>query len=74
MDLPFVWTDERLWFKVMDPVFSENNAEIRLSSSAHETWFVQEDGKCTDRDSNEEDSGENTIQTYEQIVTHWRCG
>ena len=74
MDLPFVWADERLWFKDMDPAFSENNAEIRLSSSAHETWFVQEDGKSNDRDSNEEDSGENTIQTYEQIVAHWRCG
>ena len=56
-----------LWFKHMDPVFSEANAEIRLSSSAHETSFVQEDGESDDTDSNEEDSRENTIQTLEQI-------
>ena len=49
----------------MDPAFSETNAKIRLSSSAHETLFVQVDGESNDSDSNEEDSRENTIQTYE---------
>ena len=57
--------NEPLWFKHMDPVFSETNAEIRLSSSARETSFVQEDGESNDSDSNEEDSRENTIQAYE---------
>ena len=33
-------TKEPLWFKHMDPVFTETNAEIRLSSSAQETSFV----------------------------------
>ena len=60
-------SNEPLRFKHIDPVFSESNAEIRLSSSAHETSFVQEDGESDDNDSNEEDSRENTIQTYEQI-------
>ena len=45
--------------------FSETNAEIQLSFSAHETSFVQEGGESDDSDSNEEDSRDNTIQTYE---------
>ena len=36
----------------MDPIFSETNAKIRLSSSAHETSFAQEDGESDDSDSN----------------------
>ena len=48
----------------MDPGFSETNAEIRLSFSAHETSFVQEDVESDDSDRNEEDDRENTEQTY----------
>ena len=33
-----------LWFEDMDQVFSETNAEIGLSFSAHKTSFVQNDG------------------------------
>ena len=51
----------------MDPIFSEINAEIRLSSSAHEISFAQEGGESDDSDSNEKDSRENIIQTYKQI-------
>ena len=50
----------------MDPVFNAANAEM-MSSSAHETSFVQEDGESGDKDSNEKDSHENTIQTCKQI-------
>ena len=61
-------SNEPLWFKHMEflviPVFSETNAKIRLSSSAHESSFVQEDGESDVCDSNEEDSREDTIQTY----------
>ena len=60
-------SDEPLWFKHMDPVFIEIIAETRLSFSAHETSFLQEDSESDDSDSNEEDSCENTIQTYEHI-------
>ena len=56
-----------LLFKQMDPVFTETNAEIQLSSSPHEISFVQKDGESDDSDSNEEDSRENTIRTYEEI-------
>ena len=49
-------TKEPLWFKHMDPVFTETNAEIRLSSSAQETSFVQDD-----RGESEEDSDNNSI-------------
>ena len=41
--------------------------EIRLSSSAHETSFAQEDGESDDSDSNKKDSRENIIQIYKQI-------
>ena len=51
----------------MDLVFSDASAKIRLSLSAHETSFVQNDGESDDSDSNEEDSCQNKIQTYEQI-------
>ena len=50
----------------MDPVFNEANAEM-ISSSAHETSFVQEDEESGDKDSNEKVSRENTIQTCKQI-------
>ena len=50
----------------MDPVFNAANAEM-MSSSAHETSFVQEDRESGDKDSNEKDSHENTIQTCKQI-------
>ena len=33
-----------LWFEDMDQVFTETNAEIGLSFSAHKTSFVQNDG------------------------------
>ena len=45
-------SNKPLWFKHMDPIFSETNAKIRLSSSAHETSFAQEDGESDDSDSN----------------------
>ena len=60
-------SNKPLWFKHMDPIFSETNAEIRLSSSAHEISFAQEGGESDDSDSNEKDSRENIIQTYKQI-------
>ena len=44
-------SNEPLWFKHVDPLFSETNSEIRLNSPVNKTFF------------NEEDSRENTIQT-----------
>ena len=38
-----------------------------MSSSAHETSFVQQDGKSDASNSNKEDCCENTIQINEQI-------
>ena len=60
-------SNEPLRFKHIDPVFSESNAEIRLSSSAHETSFVQEDGESDDNDSNEEDSRENKFKLMNRL-------
>ena len=49
-----------------DPLMTQAYAWIRLSSSAHETSFVQEDGESDYSDSNKVGSHENTTQTYEK--------
>lgn len=58
------------WFKHMDSIFIETNAEVRLSSPTQEPWFGVDDGKSGEElnDSSEEDRGEHTIETYKQIM------
>lgn len=58
------------WFKHMDSIFIETNAEVRLSSPTQEPWFGVDDGKSGEElnDSSEEYRGEHTIETYKQIM------
>ena len=47
---------EPVWFKHLDPVFCETNEEMKLTSSATETSFLNEqDGQCKEERNGEED-------------------
>lgn len=53
-----------LWFKHIDPAFTETNTEIHLSSVVQENSFMQDSGWSDDRldGYEEEDSGKNTVE------------
>ena len=60
-----------VWFKHLDPVFCETNEEMKLTSSAMETSFLNEQGEEYEEERNEEEDILLVLTTWMK-TTSWK--